>query len=84
MIRICVRVHERENYATVEIHSNVTKDMKQTLKSLKEDDTMMVLPADKNQASVVLNTETYRQKMKTIIESGTHRLLNKDPTNSLS
>ena len=33
---------------------NITKVMKQALKSLKEDHTIMVLPADKGHASVVL------------------------------
>ena len=58
--------------------------MKQALKSLKEDDTIMVLPADKGRASVVLDTETYRQKMKTLIDSVPYRLLNRDLTNRLS
>ena len=58
--------------------------MKQALKSLKEDDTIMVLPADKDRASVVLDTETYRQKMKTLIDSVPYRLLNQDLTNRLS
>ena len=58
--------------------------MKQALKSLKEDDTIMVLQADKGRASVVLDTETYRQKMKTLIDSVPYRLLNQDLTNRLS
>ena len=44
----------------------------------------MVLPADKGRASVVLDTETYRQKMKTLIDSVPYRLLNQDLTNRLS
>ena len=59
--------------------------MKQALKSLMEDDNiMMVLPADKGRASVVLDTETYRQKMKTLIDSVPYRLLNQDLTDRLS
>ena len=58
--------------------------MKQALKSLKEDDTIMVLLADKGRASVVLDTETYRQKMKNLIDSVPYRLLNQDLTNRLS
>ena len=54
---------------------NITKDMKQALKNLKEDNTIiMVLAADKGRASVVLDIETYRQKMKNFIESGPYRL----------
>ena len=33
----------------------------------------MVLPVDKGRASLVLDTETYRQKIKTLIESGPYR-----------
>ena len=58
--------------------------MKQALKSLKEDDTIMVPPVDKGRASVVLETETYRQKMKTLIDSVSYRLLNQDLTDRLS
>ena len=44
----------------------------------------MVLAADKGRASVVLDTEIYRQKMKKFIESGPYRLLDKDPADRLS
>ncbi|XP_078350248.1 uncharacterized protein LOC144635053 [Oculina patagonica] len=59
---------------------NITKEMRDGLKSLKEDDSIMILPADKGRASVVLDTETYRTKMSTLIEHGPYQLLNKDPT----
>ena len=36
----------------------------------------MILPADKGHASVVLNTDTYHDKMKTLIESGPYQLIN--------
>ena len=44
----------------------------------------MVLAADKGRASVVLDTETYRQKMTKFIKSGPCRLLDKDPADRLS
>ena len=44
----------------------------------------MILPADKDRASVVLDTNTYHDKMKTLIETGPYQLLNKDPTERLS
>ena len=58
--------------------------MKQAFKNLKEDNTTMVFAADKGRASVVLDTEIYRQKMKKLIESGPYRLLDKHPTDRLS
>ena len=44
----------------------------------------MILPAAKGRPSVVLNTDTYHDKMKTFIEKGPYQLLNKDPTDRLS
>ena len=52
--------------------------------NLKQDDSITILPADKGRASVVLNTDTYHDKMKTLIETGPYQLLNKDPTDRLS
>ncbi|KAL9954516.1 hypothetical protein ACROYT_G042066 [Oculina patagonica] len=49
---------------------NITKEMRDGLKSLKEDDSIMILPADKGRTSVVLDTETYHTKMSTLIENG--------------
>ena len=49
---------------------NITKDMRDALKSLKEDEFIMVFPADKGRANVVMGTDTYRAKMSTLIENG--------------
>ena len=54
------------------------------LKSLKEDESIMVLPADIGRASVVIDTDTYRAKMSTLIENGPYQLLNKDQTDLLT
>ena len=58
--------------------------MRDTLKSLKEDESIMVLPADKGRASVVMDTDAYRAEMSTFIENGPHQLLKKDPTDRLT
>ena len=58
--------------------------MQVALKNLKQDDTITILPADKGRASVVLDTNIYHNKMKTLIETGPYRLLNKDRTERLS
>ena len=63
---------------------NITREMKQALKGLKEDKNIMILPADKGRASVVLDKNTYDDKLKTLIEEGPYRLLNKDPMDCLS
>ncbi|XP_078361584.1 uncharacterized protein LOC144645943 [Oculina patagonica] len=63
---------------------NITEEMRGALKSLKEDESIMVLPADKGRASVVMDADTYRTKMSTLIENGPYQLLNKDPTDRLT
>ncbi|XP_078372758.1 uncharacterized protein LOC144656411 [Oculina patagonica] len=63
---------------------NITEEMRDALKSLKEDESIMVLPADKGRASVVMDADTYRTKISTLIENGPYQLLNKDPTDRLT
>ena len=63
---------------------NITKEMRDALKTRKEDESIMVLPADKGRANVVMDTDTYRAKMSTFIENGPYQLLKKDPTDRLT
>ena len=63
---------------------NITKEMRDALKNLKEDESIMVLQTNKGRASVVMDTDTYRAKMSTLIENGPYQLLNKDPTDRLT
>ena len=44
----------------------------------------MVLPADKERTSVVMDTDTYRAKMSTLIENGQYQLLHRDPKDRLT
>ena len=59
-------------------------EQQEALKSLKEDNSIMVLPADKGRASVILDADTYHAKMSALIDSGPYQLLNKDPTDRLT
>ena len=63
---------------------NITKEMRDVLKNLKEDESIMVLPTDKGRASVVMDTDTYRAKTSALIENGPYQLLNKDPTDRMT
>ena len=58
--------------------------MRDVLKRLKEDESIMALPADKGRASVVMDTDTYRTKMFMLVENRPYQLLNKDPTDRLT
>ena len=44
----------------------------------------MVLPADKGRTSVVMDTDTYRAKMSTLIKNGQYQLLHRDPKDRLT
>ena len=65
---------------------NITREQQDALRSLKEDKSIMVLPADKGRASVILDTDTYmyHAKMSALINSGPYQLLKKDPTDHLT
>ena len=58
--------------------------MQEALKNLKQDGSIMILPVDKGRPCVVLNTDTYHDKTKILIETGPYSLLNKDLTDRLS
>ena len=63
--------------------SNISREQRVALRSLREDRSIMILPADKGRASVVLDATTYRSKMDDLITSGPYRKLAKDPTDRL-
>ena len=63
---------------------NITKEQQEAFKSLKEDNSIMVLPADKGRASIILDTVTYHAKMSALIDSRPYQLLNKDLTDRLT
>lgn len=63
---------------------NITKKQQDALKSLKEDNSIMVLPANEGRTSVILDAQIYQAKMTALIDSGPYQLLNKDLTDRLS
>ena len=62
----------------------ITKEMQDATKRLKEDNSIVVLPADKGRASVVMDVNNNHVKMSFVIENGPYQLLNKDPTERLT
>ena len=82
-----IQIHRRFTLRSGSIGAsspNITKEQQDALKSLKEDKSIMILPADKGRASVVLDADTYHAKMSSLIDSGPYQLLNKDPTDRLT
>ena len=47
--------------------SNLTKDERQTLKRLKTDENIVILPADKGRVTVVMDKTDYYDKMDTLL-----------------
>ena len=61
--------------------SNITKGERAALFDLKKDKTITILPADKGRATVILDTEEYKTKMKALLaDTETYEVLKKDPT----
>jgi len=60
---------------------NITKKERQALVELRKEKSVMILPADKGKATVIMDTGDYEQKVKTMLsDDKTYEKLNKDPT----
>ena len=68
----------------VNITPNIKKEMQDALKHLKKDESIMVLPADKGRASIVMDMDIHHTKRSNFHENGPYQLLNKDPTDRLT
>ena len=60
--------------------SNMMKDEKLALKKLAEDKDIVFLPADKGNATVVLNKEDYNQKMNDLLKDASYKQMKSNPT----
>jgi len=62
---------------------NLRKTERAALTTLKDNTNLSILPADKGNATVVLNTSYYKQKISSILEDPAYRKLAKDPTDAI-
>ncbi|KAK5640242.1 hypothetical protein RI129_011053 [Pyrocoelia pectoralis] len=62
---------------------NVTKKELNALKELKNNNDVLILPADKGNATVIVNNNDYHQKMITLLNSSEYKTSNTDPTTYL-
>ena len=60
--------------------SNISSEENRALKNLRNDESITIIPADKGNATVILNRTDYRQKLQDIIEKGNYKIIKKDPT----
>ena len=64
-------------------NSNLNKDERQAIKTLGNDDSILILPADKGRCTVVLNKTDYQQKVNTLLsDTNTYEPLKRDPSNN--
>ncbi|KAK9402181.1 hypothetical protein NXF25_010537 [Crotalus adamanteus] len=63
--------------------SNLPKEEQTALRNLKEDTSIIILPADKGNAMVVMNTSDYQTKLTNLLQDSTYKPLNRDPTTYL-
>ena len=59
---------------------NMSFQQRRTIQDLKRDETIVILPADKGRATVVMNSEDYTSKMEEILNDDKYRPLRRDPT----
>jgi len=62
---------------------DITKTESSALKTLKDNTNLTILPAEKGNATVVLNTSDYKQKISYILEDPAYRKLAKEPSDAI-
>ncbi|XP_072043129.1 uncharacterized protein [Amphiura filiformis] len=61
--------------------SNLSKDERQAVKDLKKEDSIIILPADKGRATVILDKDEYNEKVNNLLgDTKTYEELSSDPT----
>ena len=63
--------------------NNLTKNERTALRSLKKNTQLTILPADKGNATVILNSTDYITKISTLLGDSAYKKLDKDPTESI-
>ncbi|KAM7314345.1 uncharacterized protein ISCGN_004129 [Ixodes scapularis] len=63
--------------------NNISSGEHRALRSLKEDDAIVVLPADKGNATVVLDKSSYVRKATDMLSTSAYAPLQKDPTGKI-
>ena len=60
---------------------NISREEQKTLKELREDNTRMILTADKGVCLVVMDKEEYIEKEEELLKQETYKIIPTDPTN---
>ena len=59
---------------------NLQKDEQASLKTLREDRNITILPADKGNATVIMDTAKYEKKIEDLLDDPIYKKVKKDPT----
>ena len=62
---------------------NLPGHLRKAVRDLRNDNTIVILPADKGNATVVMNKGEYEDKLGTMLTDGTYRRLKRDPTGKI-
>ena len=60
---------------------NITREEQRALRELKNDDTRIILTADKGVCLVVMDKEEYIEKTEELLKEKTYKIIPTDPTN---
>ena len=61
---------------------NMTKEQRKELINLKKNTNLLILPADKGRATVLMKREDYEKKMRDLLDTDTYCKIKKDSTRS--
>ena len=76
--RCKVRMALKRNNASAK--PNLSKEELKSLQVLKKDTNIKILPADKGNATVLIDTTVYNKKINDLLNAGKYKILKKDPT----
>lgn len=62
---------------------NLSREEREALRKLKMDETRLVLPADKGNATVIMTTELYNEKISQMLEEGPYKVI-RNPTKKIN
>ena len=63
--------------------SNLPRNEIKALTTLAKDQSIVILPSDKGRATVILNTEDYKDKLQQLLKDGSYQKLKRDPTKKI-
>ena len=64
--------------------SNITRKERNAIKPLNSDPDIIIFPADKGNATVIMEMEIYKDKIRELLDPTTYRKLKRDPTNKIT